>query len=169
MLGLLVAATQCIGLDASKPWVKRVLFSVGLGCPSFGGQRTDRGDSIRLLAGLVMSLKPSLPARSSHAWLGLKQLGSCKLQRLSSLWSYLLGQDCHPQSADGRNFNAWSALTEQQMLEVSTRQRCASVPSSHPFSAVPALRSCRLLAQSGLPNWSVKGTSRKRAAPYVER
>jgi hypothetical protein len=36
-------------------------FSVGVGCPSFGGQRTDRGGSSRLRTGLVSKLEPSRP------------------------------------------------------------------------------------------------------------
>jgi hypothetical protein len=63
--------------------------------------------------------------------------------------------------------HGWPNL-ECQMPEVSTRQRRASW-ASHPVSAVAPLRSCRLLAQPSSPNHSVKGTSRKRAAPYVER
>jgi hypothetical protein len=42
-------------------------FSVGVGCPSFGGQGTDRGGSSRLRTGLVTGLKaqrPGLAAKS---------------------------------------------------------------------------------------------------------
>jgi hypothetical protein len=35
-------------------------FRVGMGCPSFGGQRTDSGGSTRLCASLVTGLRPSL-------------------------------------------------------------------------------------------------------------
>jgi hypothetical protein len=62
----------------------------------------------------------------------------------------------------------WPNL-KYQMPEVSTRQRHASGQSSHSFAAVAASRSRHLLAQPGSPNISVKGTSRKRAAPYVGR
>ena len=37
-------------------------FSVGVGCPSFGGQRTDRGGSRRLRTKVVTGLKPQRPA-----------------------------------------------------------------------------------------------------------
>jgi hypothetical protein len=46
------------------PLEQRALFSVGVGCPSFGGQRTVRGDSSRLLVGLVTG---------QQAWLHAKQ------------------------------------------------------------------------------------------------
>jgi hypothetical protein len=36
-------------------------FSVGMGCPSFGGQRADRDGSNRLLAAVVTELNPQLP------------------------------------------------------------------------------------------------------------
>jgi hypothetical protein len=56
-----------------------------------------------------------------------------------------------------------------QMLEVSTTERQFQVAEIQALSAVAVSRSSRLLAQPGWPNPSVKGTSRKRAAPYVER
>jgi hypothetical protein len=45
---------------------ERARFSVGVGCPSFGGQRTVRGDSSRLLAGLVTGQQAWLPAKQSE-------------------------------------------------------------------------------------------------------
>jgi hypothetical protein len=72
----------------------------------------------------------------------------------------------------GRNQNqhckGWPNF-EYQMPEVSTRQPRASQLSSQSLSAVAVSRSGHPLAQPGSPNPSVKGTSRKRAAPYVER
>jgi hypothetical protein len=41
-------------------------FSVGVGCPSFGGQRTVGSGSIRLHASLATSLKRSLPAKQGR-------------------------------------------------------------------------------------------------------
>ena len=78
-----------------------------------------------------------------------------RLPRLASKWQK---QHCR----------GWPNL-EHQMPEVPTRRRRASRPSSQSPSAVAASRSGHRLAQSGSPNHSVKGTSRKRAAPYVER
>ena len=61
-------AVKSLGLDALCQWEKRALFNVGLGCPSFGGQRTARDSSRLLLAGLVTCRKSSLFAKrpSSH-------------------------------------------------------------------------------------------------------
>jgi hypothetical protein len=47
------------------PWERHALFSVGVGCPSYGGQRTVRGDLSRLLFGLVTGQQPWLPAKQS--------------------------------------------------------------------------------------------------------
>jgi hypothetical protein len=91
-----------------------------------------------------------------------------KRRRLSTLWS-LCFVKATALSQPMVETSIHRGPNRTRMLEVSTRQRHASERSSHSLSAVAALRSCRLLAQSGLPNWSVKGTSRKRAAPYVER
>jgi hypothetical protein len=108
--------------------------------------------------------------QEGQTWLVPEQPGSSRFERFSTLWSFCLGQGRCPQSAGGRKSECTVGLTqEHQMPEVSTRQPRASGRSSHSFSAVPALRSWRLLAQSGPPNCSVKGTSRKRAAPYVGR
>jgi hypothetical protein len=41
-------------------------FSVGVGCPSFGGQRTVGSGSIRLYASLVTDSKRSLPAKQGR-------------------------------------------------------------------------------------------------------
>ena len=78
--------------------------------------------------------------------------------RLPRLASQLQKQHCR----------GWPNL-EHQMPEVSTRRRRASGLSSQSPSAVAVSRSGHPLAQPGSPNHSVKGTSRWRAAPYVER
>jgi hypothetical protein len=54
-----------------EPWEKRADFSVGVGCPSFGGQRTVRGASNRLRASLVTDVKPSLPAQRVRSAIAL--------------------------------------------------------------------------------------------------
>jgi hypothetical protein len=61
------------------------------------------------------------------------------------------------------------AQAAAQMLELSTAERPFQVAENQALSAVAVSRSGHLLAQPGWPNPSVKGTSRKRAAPYVER
>jgi hypothetical protein len=77
---------------------------------------------------------------------------------------------CRAWPANGRNSIArgWPNL-KHQMPEVSTRRLRASGASSQSSSAVAVSRSGHPLAQPGSPNHSVKGTSRRRAAPYVER
>jgi hypothetical protein len=55
------------------------------------------------------------------------------------------------------------------MPEFSARQRSSTAAQSQSLSAVVIPRSGHLLALPGWPNPSVKGMSRKRAAPYVER
>jgi hypothetical protein len=57
-------ASQCLGLDALSQWESRARFSVGLGCPSFGGQRALCNGSVRLRASLVTDLKPPLPEQA---------------------------------------------------------------------------------------------------------
>jgi hypothetical protein len=59
-------------------------FGVGVGCPSFGGQRTDRGGSSRLLAAVATELNPQLPADPAGGW-ALNSRLEAKLQRRSTL------------------------------------------------------------------------------------
>jgi hypothetical protein len=155
-------AAQCLSLDALGQRERRARFSVSLGCPSFGGQRTGNGHSSRLLASLVTDLTPSLSGKRA---VGLLRFPSsvvlCENLCTASL------------AALGRRVRAFSSSLaqpqERQMPEVSTHRRRASGPSSQSSSAVAVSRSGHLLVQPGSPNRSVKGTSRKRAAPYVER
>jgi hypothetical protein len=53
-----MSAVQDLGLDAWSPWERRANFSVGLGCPSFGGQRTVAAQSNIPLAELFKKVKP---------------------------------------------------------------------------------------------------------------
>jgi hypothetical protein len=69
----------------------------------------------------------------------------------------------------GENCISELAQAAAQMLELSTAERQFQVAENQALSAVAVWRSGYLLAQPGWPNPSVKGTSRKRAAPYVER
>jgi hypothetical protein len=79
-------------------------------------------------------------------------------------------------ASSSRRISRWEKLhsggwpnLKYQLLEVSTREGHASVAESQAFSPAAVSRSGHLLAQPGRPNPSVTGTSRKRAAPYVER
>jgi hypothetical protein len=168
MPGLPVPATRCRCLDA-----------LGTACSL---QRRRGLSVLRRPAHGPWRFKPSsgLLGHGQQPWLPTKQAeqdmarnsrpGAANVQRLSTLWSLCPGQGRRPQSAGGRKPQCTVGPNlEYQVPEVSIRQRRASGSSSRSFSAVAALRSCRLLAQPGPPNPSVKGTSRKRAAPYVER
>jgi hypothetical protein len=155
-------ADQCLSLDTSSQWERRARLSVGLGCPSYGGQRTDCDDSGRLLASLVTGLKSSL--------LGKRLVCRAKLYRRLYFAKISAGRAPSHLASEPRSCSSPSRPNpERQMPEVSTCQRRASGLSIQSLSAVVVSRSGHPLAQPGSPNRSVKGTSRKRAAPYVER
>jgi hypothetical protein len=143
-------------------------FSVGVGCPSFGGQRSDRGGSSRLRAKVVTGLKPLLHTEQAG---GLAS--NSRLEAGSNLEYgvrvYAWGEVVAPDQPTGEiALQGWPNL-KYKMPEVSTRQRRPSVAKSQSLSAAAVSRSGYPLAQPVWPNPSVKGTSRKRAAPYVER
>jgi hypothetical protein len=145
-------------------------FSVGVGCPSFGGQRTVGSGSIRLHATLVTDLKRSMPAKQGRPGT------TSKSQIEASSRVAVLGEDFRMVMAVaalgrpmGENCIPELAQPAAQMLEVSTPERQFQVAEIQALSAVAVSRSGHLLTQPGWPNPSVKGTSRKRAAPYVER
>jgi hypothetical protein len=154
-------AAQYLSLDTLSQWERRARFSVSVGCPPFGGQRTVSADSSLLLASLVTSRRSSLFAKRPRRLPARSVVGG----RHESL--PLHGRRAWPAPAESV-CKGWPNF-EHQMPEVSTRQRRASWRPSRSLSAVAASRSGHLLAQPGSPNRSVKGTSRKRAAPYVER
>jgi hypothetical protein len=139
----------------------RARFSVSAGCPSFGGQRTDRGGSTRLRASLVTGLRPSLPG---NLLVGRRHLLSSAVlcENLCTVTAVPLVQRGEFISLPGM------PNTECQVPKVSTCQGRAHWASSQSSSAVAALRSGHPLAQPGPPNRSVKGTC-LRQAPYLER
>jgi len=149
--------------------------SVGVGCPSFGGQRTGGARFSDFRAGLVTASNPSRPGkRVGVFFLGLNS------QTANSGAFATVGRSvvslCHETvTALGRRSQVKSAtagLTEetakfqtplqQSRAPVTPRlaQRLSRWSGSGWRGPVPA---------SSAPNPSVKGTSRKRAAPYVER
>jgi hypothetical protein len=139
-------------------------FSVGVGCPSFGGQRTGRGGSSRLRSGLVTGLRAPRPGLAVTSQLGASS-GVAVLGESSAAWSWfsrLISRREKMHCKVGRS-------AKYQMPELFTPQRSSTAAQSQSLSAVVVSRSGHLLAQPGWPNPSVKGTSRKRAAPYVER
>ena len=155
-------AAQCPSLDAFGQRERRARFSVGLGCPSYGGQRTDCGASGLLLARLVTGLRSSLS--------GKRLVGHTKLYRRPYFAKVSAGRAPSHLASEPRSCSSpGRPNSERKMPEASTCQRRASGLPIQSLSAVAASRSGRSLAQPGSPNRSVKGTSRKRAAPYVER
>jgi hypothetical protein len=144
-------ACQDLDLDALCSWERRARFSVGLGCPSFGGQRTVGGHFGFPPAKLVKKLKP---------------------------WRYVTVQQCLRSWPElGVRAATGSVLPSRRASQTET----ASLPVPHsqapvsrvasPFSSGPSVLHGKSITvgASPVPNPSVKGTSRRRAAPYVER
>ena len=155
-------AAQCLSLDTFSPRERRARFSGGLGCPSYGGQRTNCGASGRLLASLVTSLKSLLSGR--------RLVDHTKLYRQPYFAKISSGRvPSHLAGDPGSRSSPSRPNSERQMPEASTCQCRASGLSIQSLSVVAVSRSGHSLAQPGSPNHSVKGTSRRRAAPYVER
>jgi hypothetical protein len=139
-------------------------FSVGVGCPSFGGQRTSRGGSSRPRAAVVTRFKAPRPDRATKSQLGASS-GVSVLGESSPAWSWFSRSASRREKLHcevGRS-------VKYQMPELSARQSSSTAEQSQSLSAVVISRSGHRLAQPGWPNPFVKGTSRKRAAPYVER
>jgi hypothetical protein len=139
-------------------------FRVGVGCPSFGGQRTDHGGSSRLRAGFVTGLKTPRPCLAAKSQLEASS-GVAGLGESSSAWSSF----SRPASQLQRKHCRVGRSVKYQMPGISTRQRSSTAAQNQSLSPVVISRSGDLLARPGWTNPSVKGTSRKRAAPYVER
>ena len=64
---------EWLAVPTLRQFERRARFSVGVGCPSFGGQRTVGGGSGRLPAGVVTIFKPM---RSGLLLPGLRQQSS---------------------------------------------------------------------------------------------
>src|SRR5689334_5157489 len=110
-------------LASSCPGERRAVVSVGLGCPSFGGQRAVGGSSSSPLAGLVTCGRSSLFTKRPRSCVA----SACQRRRRStSLCRFPLAVLGKREKQHGGD---WPNL-EHQMPEVSTHQRCASWPSS---------------------------------------
>lgn len=154
---------------------KRCFSNVGLGCPSFGGQRTGGGGSNRLLATLVTGLNRSLPAKRVDVLSVAVRTQTARSAAMAT------GGVPFARSLPRRSRRSWlgrevqiprPGLTgESEMQEVSAHQPCASRKPGCSIALLAVSRSGHLLAQCGSPNPSVKGTScgKPQAAPYVER
>jgi hypothetical protein len=120
-------------------------FGVGVGCPSFGGQRTVGSGSSRLHATLLTDFKRSMPAmqgRPGTASNSQTEAGS----RVA-----VLGEDfCMVTVAAlgrpmGENCISELAQAAAQMLELSTAERQFEVAKNQALSAVAVSRSGHLL------------------------
>jgi len=144
-------ASQVLGLDALCSWEKRARFSVGVGCPPFSGQRVVDGRFGLPPAKLVKKLKP-LRYASPHRFLRSRpELGV--------------------SAATGSVLPLWvAAPAETAAAQVLHSQGPVSRVAS-PVSLGPSALHGKSISvgASPVPNPSVKGTSRRRAAPYVER
>ena len=143
-------ASQGLGLDALCSWERRARFSVGLGCPSFGGQRTVGGHLGLTPAKLVKKLKP---------------------------WRYVTVQQClrsRPELGVGAATgpvlpSRRASQTETAAVLVLRSQAPVSRVASPVSSGPSALHGKSFtVGASPVPNPSVKGTC-LRQAPYVER
>jgi len=155
--------------------VRRSGSSVGVGCPSFGGQRTDSARFSVPRARLVTASNRPLPVKR----VGVFFLGSSSQTAKSGAFA-TVGRSvvslCHGTVA---------ALGKRSQVKSATAgltEETAKFPTPVRQSRAPVTRRSaqRLSRPSGsgwhgsvhassAPNPSVKGTSRKRAAPYVER
>jgi hypothetical protein len=139
------------GLDALCSWERRARFSVGVGCPSFGGQRTVGGHFGLPPAKLVKKLKPWRYVAVQQCLRSRPELGVGAATR-SVLQS---------RRADQTETAAVSALHSQPPVSLVASPASPGPHSLHGKSIT--------VGATPVPNPSVKGTSRRRAAPYVER
>ena len=164
----------------SKLIERRSVRCLGVGCPSFGGQRSGSGGSGRIRAELVTSGQPQRSAKRGKVFSAgfnsqtARLVVKATVVRAASTVQWWAVSLCHAevtalgQRQDPERIQARPNL-KCQMREVSTRQGRASGHSIQASSPVVLSRSGHRLVQPGPPNISVKGTSRKRAAPYVGR
>jgi len=155
--------------------VRRSGSSAGVGCPSFGGQRTGSARFSEFRAELVTASNPSRPARRVGVFfLGLNSQ-TAKSGAFATVGRSVVSL-CHgPVTALGKRRQVKSAtagLTEETAkFQTPVQQSRAPVTrrSAQRLSR-PSGSGWRAPVHASLaPNPSVKGTSRKRAAPYVER
>jgi hypothetical protein len=146
-------AFQGLSLDAFCYWERRARFSAGLGCPSYGGQRTVGGRFNLPPAKLVKELKP---------WRYVALHKCLRSRSRSELGVGASAGSVLPPWQAGQTETATASLLHSP----ATVSRVAS-----PYSSGPSALQVEsvTVGASPVPNPSVKGTPRKRAAPYVER
>ena len=149
--------------------------SAGVGCPSFGGQRTGSDIASRLLAQLVTSSNPHRPANGGEIYSVVFSSQTARSAALAtvgrSVASLCLGTGRRAWPTP-KSPNPGHGLTgKQPMHEISIRQPPTARQPGFSPAPLAASRSGRLLVQCGSPNHSVEGTScgKPQAAPYLER
>ena len=146
-----MSAFQGLSLDAFCHWERRARFSVDLGCPSFGGQRTVGGR---------FSLPPAKSVNKLMPWRHVA-LHQCLQSR----------PELGVGAATGLVLPLWQAgQTETATAPLLHSPATVGRVVSPVFSGLSGLQGQSItVGASPVPNPFVKGTSRKRAAPYVER
>lgn len=171
------AARPLASGDRSTLIGRRSGSSVGVGCPSFGGQRTDGARFSDLRAGLVAASNPSRPGkRVGVFFLGLNSQ-TAKSGAFATVGRSVASLCLGKVAVLGKRSQVKSAtagLTEETAkLQIPVRQsRAPSTRRSAPRLSRPSGMEWRgLVDASSAPNPSVKGTScgEPQAAPYVER
>jgi len=155
--------------------VRRSGSSVGVGCPSFGGQRTGGARFSRPPAELVATSNPSRPGkRVGVFFLGLNSQ-TAKSGAFSTMGRSVVSLCLGNVAVLGKRSQIKSetaGLTEEAAkFPTQVRQSRASVMRRSALRLVrPSSSGWHIsVGASPAPNHSVKGTSRKRSAPYVER
>src|SRR5918911_1650768 len=163
---------------------RRCLSSVEVGCPSFGGQRTDSGGSSRLLASLVTGSNRQLTATGVGVFGSGLSSQTARSAAVSTCGStsdacWVVVGLCHAKLAVlGRRPNSKAKPAASCAAETAEYQSQLQQPQAS-LRVGAQSRSARQIpeskrASSGAtlaPNPSVKGTScaKAQAAPYVER
>jgi hypothetical protein len=144
-------ASKGPGFDALCSRERHARFSVGVGCPSFGDQRSVGGRFGLPPAKLVNKLKPSRSVAVRQCLRSQPELG--------------VGAATGPVLSSQQ-----ASQTETTAVPVLHSQAPVSRVASPVPSGPSALHGKPItVGASPVPNPSVKGTSRQRAAPYVER
>jgi len=144
-------APQSLGLDALCSRERRARFSVGVGCPSFRGQRSVGGHFGLPPAKLVKELKPWRFVTVQQCLWSRPELG------VGAATGSVL-----PSRRAGQTETA--AISVLHSLAPVSRVASPASPGPHSLHGKSIT-----VGASPVPNPSVKGTSRRRAAPYVER
>jgi hypothetical protein len=174
---------ESLAYSPSSAWAARPLASgvrssligrrsvrfLGVGCPSFGGQRSVGGGSAPPRAGLVTGSGPSLPAKR----VGVSCSGS---NSQTAGWSAPVGRRGHSEriravaglshfkvtalSRPGRKYSCRSGLTETANTKQPVRLRRASVTGVCVQSLARSSCSgrCAKVSPTPAPNHTVKGT-----------